>query len=162
MFVQDFQVLDTPFKAAATFVDAHAEALIESAFAGARVDGERIRARVGPAGWPSLFSKTVDVRVAPLRARGDGLVLSFRWSSVGGAPLFPRLEGELELAPLGELQTELRVHGQYDPPAGFLGRGLDRILLHRVAESTIRAFLNGAGSSIGSVTSYGTDSPDPR
>lgn len=141
MFVQDFQVLDLPFEEVAGYVDAHAPSLIDAAFAGARVDGERLCTRVGPSRWPSLFSKTVEVRLAPLRLRGDALVLSFRWSSVGGAALFPILEGELELAPIGESETELKVRGQYDPPAGSLGRSLDRLLLHRVAEATVRAFL---------------------
>ena len=161
MFVQDFQVLDTRFEAVAGYVDSHAEELVESALAGARIDGERLRARVGPAGFSSLFSKTVEIRLAPLRARGDSLVLSFRWSSIGGAPLFPRLEGELELAPLGEAQTEIQVHGQYDPPVGFLGRGLDRILLHRIAESTMRAFLNRICSSVRGAAPQGTSFPTP-
>jgi hypothetical protein len=159
MFVQDFQVLDVPFEEVAGYVDAHAQTLVDSAFEGARIDGERLRTRVGPSRWPSLFSKTVEVSLAPLRLRGDSFVMSFRWSSVGGAALFPILEGELDLAPLGDSQTVLQVHGQYDPPAGSLGRHLDRLVLHRVAEATVRAFLTRACSAISDATGYAPQGP---
>jgi hypothetical protein len=31
--------------------------------------------------------------------------------------------------------------GSYDPPLGFVGRRADVLLLHRVAEASIRSFL---------------------
>ena len=148
MFVQDFHVVDVAFESVANAVAADTVALVEAAFEGARPDAEGLRARVGPEGWPSLFSKTVDLQFAPARFRADGLVLSFRWTSVGGTALVPTLEGELEFAPLGERQTQLVFRAQYDPPAGALGRGLDRLLLHRVAESTARAFVTQIASGL--------------
>lgn len=148
MFVQDFLVLDTPFEKVGTYVASHERSLIDSAFSNARAEGERLRTKVGPEGWPRLFSKTVEITVAPIRLRGDSLIMSFRWSSVGGTPVFPTLEGELEFSPLGEAQCEVTVRAQYDPPAGAVGRELDRLLLHRIAEGTLRNFLTHACASI--------------
>jgi hypothetical protein len=37
--------------------------------------------------------------------------------------------------------TQLTIHGRYEPPLGAVGRRLDRLLMHRIAEATIRAFL---------------------
>lgn len=55
--------------------------------------------------------------------------------------LFPSLEGSLDAAWLGPGRTHLEINFQYDPPLGALGRAIDRILLHRVAEAVVGQFL---------------------
>ena len=42
----------------------------------------------------------------------------------------------------------LAVSGAYRPPLGGLGAGLDRVLLHRVAQASIRAFTHQIGAAI--------------
>ncbi|MHB1787269.1 MAG: hypothetical protein ACYCS7_14220, partial [Acidimicrobiales bacterium] len=78
----------------------------------------------------------------PLRAHGDGVLLAFSWDALGSTSLFPRLDADFEAAPLGMGRTQLVLRARYEPPGGALGRGVDRLLLHRVAESTLRAFLD--------------------
>ncbi|SRR5579875_284832 len=149
MFVQDFQVMDVPFEEVVACLGAGTKALLGTALEGARAEGERLRSKVGPSGWPAVLSKTVEIRSTRLRRHGDCVLLSFCWVASGGASLFPALEGDLEVAPLGEGQTQLVLRGRYEPPGGALGRGLDRLVLHRLAESTIRAFLTSACAALG-------------
>ncbi len=42
----------------------------------------------------------------------------------------------------------LVVHGAYRPPLGNLGMALNRAVMHRVAEATIRAFAEQLGDAI--------------
>jgi hypothetical protein len=48
---------------------------------------------------------------------------------------------DLEITPLGAEESQLRLSGSYDPPLGPVGRQLDRLLLHQLAEATVRALL---------------------
>ncbi|MGH9114912.1 MAG: hypothetical protein ACRDWW_03690 [Acidimicrobiales bacterium] len=141
MFAQDFLVIDRPYDQVLSCLNA--DALFEAAFEGARAEGASLRARVGPAGWPAVFSKTMEIRSGPLRYYGDSALIPFSWVAPEGESLFPRLDADLEVAPFGSGQTQLVLRARYAPPGGALGRGLDRVLLHRLAESTLRAFLTG-------------------
>ena len=68
--------------------------------------------------------------------------MPLRWSATGPAELFPAMEADLEIAPLGTHESQLRISGSYDPPLGPVGRQLDRLLLHQLAEATVRALLS--------------------
>jgi hypothetical protein len=58
------------------------------------------------------------------------------------------LEGELMLASLGARLTQLSLNGRYQPPLGLVGRTIDKALLSRVAEATIKDFIDRLASAI--------------
>ena len=104
-------------------------------------EGEELLSRVGPFGPLPGLSKAVSVKIGDVRDRGEGFVMPFQWSATGPTELFPVMQADLEIAPLGAEQSQLRLSGSYDPPLGSFGRQLDRLLLHQLAESTVRALL---------------------
>ena len=53
----------------------------------------------------------------------------------------------MELLPLSAKGCRLSLFASYVPPFGQLGGQLDRALLHRVAQSTVRAFLTRVAAS---------------
>jgi hypothetical protein len=114
----------------------------------AEEDGESLLLRLGPAWAAGHLSRRVRLRLGAVRERGDGLAYSIRWEAAEHPSLFPVLEGDLELAPLGPDQCRLVLYASYVPPLGELGRRLDRALLHRVAESTARSFLRRLASTL--------------
>jgi hypothetical protein len=67
---------------------------------------------------------------------------------VGLEGLLPRLEANLELGSLGQDRTQLAISARYRPPLGVVGRAVDRVLLHRVAEATLKDFLDRVGQAI--------------
>lgn len=75
-------------------------------------------------------------------------VIPLRWTPTAGAGLFPALEADLEVAPLGTNRTQLAMSARYVPPLGALGRAIDRALLFRVAEATIKDFLDRVGEGV--------------
>jgi hypothetical protein len=98
--------------------------------------------RVGPFGDVPVMAKLVRVQLLDPRHRDDGATLAMRWEAIGTAgTLFPVLDADLSLTSEGEHATRLAVVGTYRPPFAWLGAGLDRALLHRVATATIRALL---------------------
>ena len=69
-------------------------------------------------------------------------VLPLRWTATGAAGLFPELDADLEIAPLDAGRCQLAMSARYVPPLGVMGRALDRAVLFRVAEATIKNFLD--------------------
>jgi hypothetical protein len=75
-------------------------------------------------------------------------VVPLRWHATGAAGLFPSLDADLEIAPLGPTRTQLAISARYVPPLGALGRAIDRALLFRVAEATLKDFLDGVREAV--------------
>lgn len=149
MFVQDFKVVERPYDEVAARLTTDAGGLLQLAMESTRAEGERLKAKIAPVGWPTVLAKAVEVSPGPVRAQGDGMLVAFSWEAKGGTSLFPRLDADLEVAPFGTGQTVVALRGRYDPPAGPLGRRADELLLHRLAESTIRAFLDRVCACLG-------------
>jgi hypothetical protein len=107
------------------------------------------QAQVGPPGALLGMSKLVKVQFRQLVTREDSAVWALRWEANGATgALFPVLDADITLTRTGEEATVLAVSGTYRPPLGSLGAGLDRAIMHRVAEATIRAFARQIGAVI--------------
>jgi hypothetical protein len=78
--------------------------------------------------------------------------LALTWEPIGLEGLLPRLDADIELGSLGEDRTQLAISARYRPPLGVVGRAVDRVLLHRVAEATLKDFLDRLGQAILSQT----------
>ncbi len=106
------------------------------------------QAQVGPLRAPGPC-RLVTVQFRQLVTHEDSAVWALRWEATGktGA-LFPVLDADITLTPAGDQATVLAVAGAYRPPLGSLGAGLDRAIMHLVAEATIRAFTRQIGAVI--------------
>jgi hypothetical protein len=141
MLIHDFVQIDRDFEEIRARVRADPRGLIAASAGAAYRDGERISLRLTPLGEHPLFGKTIDVDLAPPYEREDQLVIPMHWWAPGATRLFPHLDGDLEFAPLGSRSSQITLMASYDPPLGFIGRRADVLLLHRVAEASIRSFL---------------------
>ncbi len=112
---------------------------------GAEARGEELLAEVGfgpPGAW---IGKRVELQFGEPVRLPSKTVLPMSWKPAGLESLFPRLEADVEVGQLGPERTQLSISARYTPPFGSLGRVLDRALLHRVAEATVKDFLDRAG-----------------
>jgi hypothetical protein len=106
-------------------------------------------ARVGPLGEEPGISKLVSVRFGEVTVREGFAVAAMRWQATGpGGTLFPALDADITLTKMGNDATILAVWGVYRPPFGVLGAGLDRMVMRRVAQATIRTFVDRIGAAI--------------
>ncbi len=104
--------------------------------------------RLGPSALGDLVTREVRVRLGPPTPLEDGVVVPLRWEDARRPSLFPVLDGNLQVAPLGLERTRLVLYASYRPPFEGLGRALDQALLHRVAESTVRSFLHKVAETL--------------
>lgn len=149
VFAQDFAVVARPYEHVAAQLRTRADAVMRHAMTAARAQGADLQGRVGPGSWPAALAPAVEVRPRPARASTGGLVLGFDWESSDRPSLLQRLEGDLEAAPFGATESQLALRCRYQPPADLVLRRADELLLHRLVESTLRAFLRGICAAIG-------------
>jgi hypothetical protein len=141
MLIQDFVQIDLGFDEVRARVRADPHAFIAENAGAAYRHGERLSLRLTPLiGIPRL-GKSIDVDLAEPYEREDRLVIPMHWWAPGATRLFPHLDGDLEFAPLGAKTSQITLMGSYDPPLGFIGRRADVLLLHHIAEASIRSFL---------------------
>lgn len=109
---------------------------------GAYGDGLTGLAQVGPLGVAPGMSKLVEVHFLKVVNRGESAVLALRWEATGpGGRLIPALDADICLTPAGVRSTRLSLAGVYRPPLAALGAGLDKAIVHRVADATVRSLL---------------------
>lgn len=122
---------------------------------------EPLLAEVGVGPSSLRITKQMTVRLGQPVQFPSKLALPMTWEP--GGRLLPRLDGELEVGTLGKDRTQLAISGRYDPPLGTVGRSVDRIALHRVAEATIKYFLDRVAAVLqGAAPSPDGHAPPPR
>lgn len=113
----------------------------------ANFHGDALLAEVG-FGDQIRVARTVAIDVGEPVSMSGKTVLPLRWSPVGPDGLFPALDADLEIAPLGSHRSQLAMSARYVPPLGAVGRVVDRAVLFRVAEATLKDFLDRVRASL--------------
>ena len=108
-------------------------------------EGEELRSRVGPI---DALAKSVSLVIGLAEIHRSGLVYPIRWTAIGGAALFPELNADLALSQMGPTMTSLALDGTYEPPLGMVGRVADRVVLGRVAEATVRNWVDRLAEAV--------------
>jgi hypothetical protein len=124
------------------------ESLIPSLASFADERGQHLLAEVGFPVDGHRVSKNVEIDVGTPVASAGKTWIPIAWRATGPSGLFPVLDAELEFASLGTKLTQLSLNGRYQPPLGLLGRTIDKALLFRVAEATIKDFVDRLARAI--------------
>lgn len=145
MFVSYSTVVRTPLAVVEQRLDALHDDLDE--WAGiAYHEGESLRAKVGPAG--DGLAKEVRLEIGTHEVHRKGLVYPVRWVATGARTLFPTMTADLVFSHVGPTQTKIAFDGTYEPPLGPLGRAIDRVALRRVADSTVKDWIDRIASAL--------------
>jgi hypothetical protein len=148
MFVRDEVPIDVGFEVARDRL-ANLDRWFLTASDHAYGEGMAGLSRLGPRGPAPGISRLTEIRFQSLTAHDGRAGLALRWEARGpGGRLFPVLDADLTLTSAGENAALLTLSGAYRPPLGNLGAELDRLLLHRVAEATIRNFLDRVSAAL--------------
>ena len=67
--------------------------------------------------------------------------LQLEWESATMPQLFPLMKGELSVYPLTATETQLDFSGVYKPPFGPVGKSMNTIVGHRIAEASVHRFV---------------------
>ena len=76
----------------------------------------------------------------------EGLIpmgrLQIRWVPADGSTFVPEIHSALEIEAIDEKRTMVSLLAWYDPPFGALGRLVDRVAMHRVADAVMRHYFD--------------------
>ena len=112
-------------------------------------EGEDLRDKIGVSPDHPVMAKTVQL-VAGIPLRGDHqTTIPLAWEATGTPGLFPKLDADLVVAMIGPELCQIAMRGTYSPPLGPLGRALDRAVLHRVAEASVKSFVDRVAAAVG-------------
>jgi hypothetical protein len=75
------------------------------------------------------------------------------WAAEKTPSLFPSMDATLSIAPVSASETRLVLEGDYRPPLGMLGRAVDALALHHVAEATVHKLVHELAVQLGRETS---------
>jgi hypothetical protein len=68
--------------------------------------------------------------------------LQLEWQAAKMPALFPFMKAELSVYPLTATETQLDFSGVYEPPLGAVGKALNAVAGHRIAESSVHRFIS--------------------
>jgi hypothetical protein len=142
MMVSDFVQIDRPFTAVRDELVASGPAWLGESLVAAYEEGEQLSLRVISSIGPIRVGKRVWAELDAMVVKPDRVTQPLRWRASGATGLFPAMVAELEFTPMGTSMTSISFMGRYVPPLGPLGREVDRMLLHRLAEASVRALLS--------------------
>jgi hypothetical protein len=116
--------------------------------------GQRLLSELGFEIGKRRVAREIEVELGALRPMNGVTLLPIRWKAASQAGLFPALDGQLELAPIGKSRTHLGLSASYEAPLGMLGKIADRALMHRIAEMTVKDFLERIGDRLERAAEY--------
>jgi hypothetical protein len=73
---------------------------------------------------------------------GPSTKLLLEWEAATLPRLFPLMHGELSVYPLTGTETQLDFSGTYEPPFGAVGKTMNAIAGHRIAEVSVHRFVS--------------------
>jgi len=113
-------------------------------------DGRALLQRAGFKVGPLPVYKRVRLRVGwlPGIEATARLMVPVTWEAIGGPPIFPAMQGTLHVGPEGPSATRLTLNASYDPPLGRLGEGMDRVVMHRLAQITMSDFVTRLAAAL--------------
>jgi hypothetical protein len=68
--------------------------------------------------------------------------LQLEWQAAKMPGLFPLMKAELSVYPLTRTETQLDFSGLYEPPLGTVGKAVNAIVGHRIAEVSVHRFVS--------------------
>jgi hypothetical protein len=94
----------------------------------------------------SICVKNVEEKV-PAAMSAPVTRLQIEWEAATMPRLFPLMKAQISIYPLTATETQLDFSGLYEPPLGALGKAVNAIIGHRIAEVSVHR-------SVGDVAGY--------
>ena len=89
----------------------------------------------------NILVKSIEEKVGH-SASSASTKLLLEWEAATLPRLFPLMRGELHVYPLTATETQLDFSGIYEPPLGAVGKTMNAIVGHRIAEVSVHRFVS--------------------
>ncbi len=140
LIVEPTQLFQSATKAAASRADSVASEL-HAGIAGIGVEAE-IKISV-----KTIEEKDLEAMSVPVTR------LHLEWEAATMPRLFPLMKADISIYPLTRTETQLDFFGVYEPPLGTVGKALNAIAGHRIAEASVHRFVDDVARHLRQVLS---------
>ena len=146
--IRCYDYVNHPYERVRDALKQNALAVFESATKTAANRARSVAAelRVNFAGIGVKTDIRIDVKSFDEKAAGSASMpttrLRLEWEAAKMPRLFPLMKGELFMYPLTATETQLDFSGVYKPPFGSLGKAMNAIVGHRIAEASVHSFVS--------------------
>ena len=84
----------------------------------------------------------ITISVKSTEEKGSATHLHIEWEAATMPRLFPLMKAEVSIYPLTSTETQLDFLGVYEPPLGAVGKAVNAIVGHRIAEASVHRFVS--------------------
>src|ERR1035437_3440071 len=141
MFIRYFVELPYPWQRVADAIGQNKMSWVEKLIdTSCQEEGRRISS-VGFNLGNKRIQRDVKVETISPMVVGQSLFCPIKWYSSNHKELFPIMDGDIIVSPLGKDLTQLSINAQYTPPLAWVGKLADKALFHRIGEATLADFL---------------------
>jgi hypothetical protein len=132
--VRDVLTKDAPrlFQAATKAAQTRADSVASELHAGIGGIGVEAEIRISVKNIQEEISGAMAVPVTRLHVE---------WEATTMPHLFPLMKADISVYPLTSTETQLDFQGVYEPPLGPVGKALNAIAGHRIAEASVHRFI---------------------
>ena len=120
------------------------QAATKAAASGAQSIASELRLDIGGIAIEAdirVFVKNIEVKSREAMSE-PATRLQLEWEAAKMPRLFPLMKAELSIYPLTATETQLDFQGVYEPPFGPLGKAVNAVVGHRIAEVSVHRFVN--------------------
>ncbi|HEY3929324.1 MAG TPA: hypothetical protein VGL89_13205 [Candidatus Koribacter sp.] len=145
--IRSYDYVNRPYERVRDALKQNALAIFQSATKAAASRAESVAAElhvdVGGIGVKTdihISVKDIEEKAGEARATPSTRLL-LEWEAATLPGLFPLMKGELSVYPLTSTETQLDFSGVYEPPFGAVGKTMNAIVGHRIAEACVHRFV---------------------
>jgi hypothetical protein len=146
--IRSYDYVNHPYERVRDTLKQNAVAVFQSATTAAASRAESVAAElhvdfagVGVKADIKIVVKGIEEKPADVTSSASTRLL-LEWEASALPRLFPLMQGELSIYPLTGRETQLDFSGTYEPPFGALGKTMNAIAGHRIAEVSVHRFVN--------------------
>ena len=146
--IRSYDYVNSPFSRVRDALQQNALAIFQSATKAAASRAESVAAElhVDFGGIGVTTDIHISVKAIQEESRdsksGPSLRLRLEWEAAKMPGLFPLMNGTLSAYPLTSTETQLDFFGTYEPPFGAVGKTMNAVVGHRIAEVCVHRFVN--------------------
>ena len=145
--VRSFDYVNHPYERVRDALKKNALEIFQSATKAAASRAQSVAAELHVDFGGIALSTDIKIQVKKIEEKrgdstsGPSMRLLLEWEAATMPRLFPLMNGDLSVYPLTSTETQLDFSGVYQPPLGTVGKTMNAIAGHRIAEASVHRFI---------------------
>src|SRR5271165_2642716 len=146
--IRSYDYVNHPYAQVRDALSKDAPALFQAATKGAASRAQSVaselRVDVGGIGVEAeivISVKNIEEKVSEATS-SPATRMQLEWGSATMPSLFPLMKAEIAIYPLTATETQVDFQGTYEPPLGALGKAMNALVGHRIAEASVHRFVD--------------------